>query len=156
MISGEEMEVNADTFENDFETFRSRDDVLTLLTHLGYLTYDEDEKTVRIPNEEIKIEFRQILSGQDTNKKWAKLIRKSQKLLEDTIAGHEDAVASAIAEVRDSEYAPTFYNDEQDLRYVVKFAYIAAIDQYFKAEELPSLWPPCLWGRGIRIDRGSD
>lgn len=77
LISGEEIEVNVDTFENDFETFRSRDDVLTLLTHLGYLTYDEDEKTVRIPNEEIKIEFRQILSGTDTNKKWAELIRKS-------------------------------------------------------------------------------
>lgn len=41
-------------------------------------------------------------------------------------------------EVRDSEYAPTFYNDEQTLRYVVKFAYIAAIDQFVKVEELPS------------------
>ena len=66
------------------------------------------------------------------------MIRKSQKLLEDTIAGDEDAVARAIAEVRDSEYAPTFYNDEQALRYVVKFAYVAAIDQYLKVEELPS------------------
>ena len=138
LISGEEIEVNVDTFENDFETFKSRDDVLTLLTHLGYLTYDEDEKVVRIPNEEIKIEFRQIISGTNTNKKWAALIRKSQKLLEDTIAGDQKAVETAIAEVRDSEYAPTFYNDEQALRYVVKFAYIAAIDQYMKVEELPS------------------
>lgn len=138
LISGEEIEVNVDTFENDFETFKCRDDVLTLLTHLGYLTYDEDEKTVRIPNEEIKIEFRQIISGTDTNKKWAALIRKSQKLLGNTIAGNEEAVEKAIAEVRDSEYAPTFYNDEQALRYVVKFAYIAAIDQYMKVEELPS------------------
>ncbi len=138
LISGEEIEVNVDSFENDFETFKSRDDVLTLLTHLGYLTYDEDEKTVRIPNEEIKIEFRQIISGTENNKKWAALIRKSQKLLEDTIAGDQKAVETAIAEVRDSEYAPTFYNDEQALRYVVKFAYIAAIDQYMKVEELPS------------------
>lgn len=138
LISGEKIEINVDTFENDFETFKCRDDVLTLLVHLGYLTYDEDEETVRIPNEEIKIEFRQILSGADTNKKWAELIRKSQKLLEDTIAGDQKAVERAIAEVRDSEYAPTFYNDEQALRYVVKFAYIAAIDHYLKVEELPS------------------
>ncbi len=33
---------------------------------------------------------------------------------------------------------PTFYNDEQSLRYVVKFAYVVAIDQYMKVEELPS------------------
>ena len=138
LISGEDIEVNVDTFENDFETFKSRDDVLTLLTHLGYLTYDEDEKTVRIPNEEIRIEFRQFLSGSDMNKKWAELIRKSQKLLEDTIGGNQEAVTKAIVEVRDSEYGPTFYNDEQALRYVVKFAYIAAIDQYMKVEELPS------------------
>ena len=138
LIAGEEIELNVETFENDFETFTSRDDVLTLLTHLGYLAYDEDEKTVRIPNEEIRIEFRQLISGTDTNKKWSELIRKSQKLLEDTISGNETAVETAIAQIRDSEYAPTFYNDEQALRYVVKFAYIAAMDQYMKIEELPS------------------
>ena len=138
LISGEEIEINVNTFENDFETFRSRDDVLTLLTHLGYLTYNEDEQTVRIPNEEIKIEFRQILSGTDVNRKWIELIRHSQKLLEETIAGNGDAVAKTIAEIRDTENAPTFYNDEQALRYVVKYAYIAAVDQYLKIEELPS------------------
>lgn len=138
LISGEEIEVSVEPFANDFESFRSRNDALTLLTHLGYLTYDENEKTVRIPNEEIRIEFRQILSGTDTNKKWAELIRKSQKLLNDTVTGDQNAVATAIMEVRDSEYAPTFYNDEQTLRYVVKFAYIAAKDQFVKVEELPS------------------
>ena len=58
--------------------------------------------------------------------------------MEDTISGDQKAVEQAIGEIRDSEYAPTFYNDEQALRYVVKFAYIAAIDQYLKVEELPS------------------
>ena len=37
--------------------FSSRDDVLTLLVHLGYLAYNEDDKTVRIPNEEIRSEY---------------------------------------------------------------------------------------------------
>ncbi|MDE6169389.1 MAG: PD-(D/E)XK nuclease domain-containing protein, partial [Acetatifactor sp.] len=63
-------------------------------------------------------------------------------LLEDTIAGNEEAVAKAIEETRGSEYAPTYYNDEQALRYVIKFAYIAALEQYLKVEELPS-------GKGI-------
>ena len=52
----------SETFQNDFESFESADDVLTLLIHLGYLTYHEKEKTVQIPNEEVRIEFRQFLT----------------------------------------------------------------------------------------------
>ena len=44
-------------FSNDLVTFRNRDDVLTLLIHLGYLAYDEETHKVRIPNEEIRLEF---------------------------------------------------------------------------------------------------
>ena len=70
------------------------------------------------------------------------LIRRSQKLLDDTIAGKADEVSKAIEDIRNTQYAPTFYSDEQALRYVIKFAYIAAIEQYLKIEELPS-------GKGI-------
>lgn len=138
LIAGEDVEVNVDGFENDFETFKSKDDVLTLLIHLGYLTYHEDEETVRIPNEEVRIEFDKILKSSEVNPKWIKLIRDSQKLLDDTIAGKERAVAEAIEAIRETQYAPTFYNDEQSLRYVIKYAYIACVGQYAKIEELPS------------------
>lgn len=60
MISGEEIEVDTEGFENDFETFKSKDDVLTLLIHLGYLAYKEEEPgtgIVRIPNKEVWMEF---------------------------------------------------------------------------------------------------
>jgi hypothetical protein len=43
-----------------------------------------------------------------------------------------------IQDVHDAEYAPTFYNEEQSLRYVIKIAYISCVDQYVKVEELPS------------------
>lgn len=66
------------------------------------------------------------------------LIRKSDQLLKDTLEGKRDAVAKAIADVHDSEYAPTYYSNEQSLRYVVKMAYISCVDQYSKVEELPS------------------
>lgn len=142
LIAGEEVEIRTDRFENDFESFKSRDDVLTLLIHLGYLTWNEKEKTAHVPNEEVRAEFEQILEGTGASRKWVELIGRSRKLLEDTIAGNAQAVVKALGEIRDTQYAPTFYNDEQALRYVVKFAYIAAIDQYLKVEELPS-------GRGI-------
>lgn len=149
LIAGESVTVNTDFFQNDVETFADKDDVLTLLIHLGYLTYEEvsdsysaeqDEELTglaRIPNEEIRTEFRQILRKAKHRSLFA-LVQKSDQLLADTIAGNTAAVAKAIQEVHDSEYAPTFYNNEQSLRYVVKLAYLSCIDQYAKVEELPS------------------
>ena len=57
LIGGVDVTVNTNGFANDLATFRGKDDVLTLLIHLGYLAYDLDRKTVRIPNEEIRMEF---------------------------------------------------------------------------------------------------
>ena len=38
MLAGEAIKINTGTFSNDMTTFASKDDVLTLLVHLGYLT----------------------------------------------------------------------------------------------------------------------
>jgi len=45
--------INTGTFSNDMTTFQSKDDVLTLLVHLGYLSYHWMDKTVSIPNKEV-------------------------------------------------------------------------------------------------------
>lgn len=49
--------IDPSTFQNDMTVFRTRDDVLTLLVHLGYLTYDRETSEVFIPNQEIEQEF---------------------------------------------------------------------------------------------------
>lgn len=54
-------EINDSDYVDDLTTFRGKDDVLTLMIHLGYLAYDSDKKTVRIPDEEIKQEFQQSI-----------------------------------------------------------------------------------------------
>lgn len=46
MLAGERVKVNTGTFSNDMTTFSCKDDVLTLLVHLGYLTYDSSSETV--------------------------------------------------------------------------------------------------------------
>jgi hypothetical protein len=38
-------------------SFESKDDVLTLLIHLGYLGYDEETCEVFVPNLEVSSEF---------------------------------------------------------------------------------------------------
>ena len=146
LIAGESVIVDTDSFQNDVETFTCKDDVLTLLTHLGYLTYEEepdsyDDDTVvglvKIPNEEVRSECDKILR-KAKHKSLIELVKKSDQLLKDTLEGNNDAVVKAIADVHDSEYAPTYYSNEQSLRYVVKMAYISCVDQYAKVEELPT------------------
>ncbi len=64
MLGGECFEVDTGSFQNDMTTFKSRDDVLTLLVHLGYLVYDASRKSVFIPNQEVREEFvRSVKSG---------------------------------------------------------------------------------------------
>ena len=141
LIAGERLKVNVTKFHNDFQTFNSKDDVLTLLVHLGYLAYDKKDKRVRIPNEEVRYEFDEILESPQ-HAKLIDLITASEKLLQETLNGNETVVADTIARVRETNYAPMFYNNEQALRYVIKFAYIVCIDYYLKVEELPT-------GKGI-------
>lgn len=149
LIAGETIEVNTYSFKNDVENFASKDDVLTLLIHLGYLSYyeeydynltDADSKPVgytKIPNEEVRLEFEQILK-KTKHQKLIDLVKASDQLLKETIAGNEESVAKAFSRIHDLNYAPTYYNDEQALRYVIRFAYLTCVDQYLKIEELPS------------------
>ena len=137
LIAGEQIVVNTKKFKNDFTSFSSKDDVLTLLIHLGYLVYDPKTRRVRIPNEEVRFEFDELLQDAQ-HTQLAKLITDSEHLLQDTLSGNETAVVESIKRVRDTNYAPKFYNDEQALRYVIKFAYIVCIDYYLKVEELPT------------------
>ena len=52
-------------------SIKNKDDVLTLLIHLGYLAYDGTQKEAFIPNEEIRGEF---VDAVDENK-WNELIK---------------------------------------------------------------------------------
>ncbi len=53
--------IDTGTFQNDMTSLQGRDDVLTLLVHLGYLAYD-DSGEVYIPNEEVRQEFIRAVS----------------------------------------------------------------------------------------------
>lgn len=140
MIGGNEMPVDTSTFQNDLTSIRTRDDVLSLLIHLGYLAYNTTQQTVRIPNEEIRSEFLSTIkvgSHDATNK----IIMNSDQLIVDTINCDEEAVARAIQDANDAGtfgVSPLFCNDEQALRSVVKFAYISCANSYMKIDELPS------------------
>lgn len=137
MLGGAHFKIDTGSFQNDFTSIHRKDDVLTLLVHLGYLAYDAEEKAVYIPNEEVRLEFiRAVETGR--HKEIARLLAESDRLLENTLSLDEESVAVAIETAHNAGTAPLFYNNEQALRSVVRFAYISCIDAYREIQELPS------------------
>ncbi|MCI9383255.1 MAG: AAA family ATPase [Lachnospiraceae bacterium] len=137
LLGGIEISVDTNGFSNDLVTFRDRDDVLTLLIHLGYLSYNEETRTVRIPNEEIRMEFARAIRGVKRDET-IRRVRESDQLFYDTIHKNEEAVAAQIEKIHAEETAILFYNNEQALRSVIKLAYFSYRDHYLKFEELPA------------------
>ena len=141
MLGGAACEVDTGSFQNDMTSMKSKDDVLTLLIHLGYLAYDEDEQSVRIPNVEVRQEFvRAIKNGNRTE--LMKAIQRSDEILQATWQKDGDSVAELINEIHDEDTASLFYNNEQALRSVIKMAYLSSLDDYTRVEEMPA-------GKGI-------
>lgn len=57
MLGGGRCRINSQRFQNDMTSVKSRDDVMTLLIHLGYLAYDSERQETFIPNQEVADEF---------------------------------------------------------------------------------------------------
>lgn len=54
LLSGACIEKDIRIFENDLHKIKTCDDVLTYLIFLGYLGFDENKRTVYIPNEDVR------------------------------------------------------------------------------------------------------
>ena len=137
MIAGEKIKVNFSKFQNDMTTFNSADDVLTLLVHLGYLTYDFYNKEVWIPNSEIQQEF--INSIEDGG--WETvmtLICQSDELLRVTLACDEEKVAEMIEQSHQDNISILQYNNENSLSCVISLAYYSAQEFYNIYREMPA------------------
>jgi hypothetical protein len=137
MLGGARYRIEVGSFQNDMTNINDKDDVLTLLVHLGYLAYDSVEHTIYIPNEEIRQEFICAVE-KGKRKEISKLIRTSDQLLQATLDMDEEAVAEAIEKAHTEGCAPLFYNNEQALRSVIRFAYISSVDEFLRIEEIPS------------------
>lgn len=139
MIAGGRCEVDTSSFQNDMTTFRSRDDILTLMIHLGYLTYDKNSRCVSIPNLEVQQEFiRAIKNGAG----WGGLMKsldRSYQLLEDTWRMDGDAVASAIEKIHSETTSLFTFHNENSLACVIYIAYYSARAYYMNPiAELPT------------------
>lgn len=136
MMSGEKVRINTGSFSNDMVTFHTKDDVLTLLIHLGYLGYDFDNQSVFIPNNEIRQEFFNAVSVSDWGEV-SKALLHSSATLEAIWVGKSEHVAKEIEQAH-FETAHIQYNDENALSYTISLALYTARNFYTVVRELPT------------------
>jgi len=137
MLAGERCRVNTTKFQNDVRVIRSKDDALTVLIHLGYLAYDSAQGSCYIPNREVGIELTNAVEDTD----WSRLnkaLQESASLLDATLRGDSQAVATAIDLAHDENTSILSYNDENSLACVLSIAYYAAKNDYIIHRELPT------------------
>ena len=136
LLAGEEVYLNTNKFQNDMTTFKSKDDVLTLLIHLGYLGYNSSNQTCYIPNKEVTSSF--VASVEDSSwNETTKALLNSRELLEATWNQDEKKVAKYIEEAHLDTSILT-YNNENALSYTISIAYMYARNYYTIVREIPS------------------
>ena len=137
MLGGGHVFVDTHSFRNDMQSFGTKDDVLTLLVHLGYLAYDAERKEAFIPNKEIIEEFETAMrvSG------WPEVmnvLKASDRLLEDTLSCDEESVASGLDKAHMEAASILAYNDENSLGASIGLAYYSARKDYKLIREMPA------------------
>ena len=95
MLGNINCQIDIGTFQNDMTNFLGKDDVLTLLIHLGYLAYNETTRTVFIPNEEVREEFLRVIRTSGWNEV-IRAISHSERLLAETLQQNEQTVAREL------------------------------------------------------------
>ena len=137
LLAGQKAVIDTTTFTNDMVTFNTKDDVLTLLIHLGYLTYNSDTKEVSIPNYEISEQFASTIRVMGWSEV-ANSIKNSDELLKATLACDEEKVAELIEQSHQDNTSILKYNDENSLSCVLSLAYYSARKNYIVERELPA------------------
>lgn len=136
MMGGGRCKVDTSTAQNDMITFTGKDEVLTLLVHLGYLAYDSDREEVFVPNLEVEKEFKTAMVGPGWDKV-TKALSDSENLLEAAWRGDEAVVAKGIDAVHMDSTSILTYNNENALSCVISLAFYSAKNYYTLVREFP-------------------
>ena len=137
MLAGSRCAVDPTGFQNDMSVIRSKDDVLTVLIHLGYLSYDGAMGECYIPNREVAGEMANAVKATGWKEVTDALLQSKQLLL-DTLDGNSEAVAKAIEAVHDENTSILSYNNENSLACVISLAYYYAKNDYIIHREFPT------------------
>ncbi len=128
LLSGASVGITVDEEGIDLSDIGSLDTALTALVHLGFLAYQEEDGTVRIPNQEVASEFLKATNAAKKNPCY-KIMARSKELLRKTLRGDAKAVAKMLQENHETYSSVFSYNQENDLACIVITSYSAFIEK---------------------------
>ena len=137
MVAGGRCKVDPTGFQNDMSIVRTRDDVLTVLIHLCYLSYNWRRDECYIPNREVAGEMINAIK----ENRWEIVVdalERSEQLLQATLEGDCEAVAKGIEAAHDEHTSILSYNNENSLACVLSLAYYYAKNDYIMHREFPT------------------
>ncbi|MBO6147825.1 MAG: AAA family ATPase [Lachnospiraceae bacterium] len=137
MLAGIKRPVDISSFSNDLSHFKTKDDVLSCLIHMGYLGYDAYTKEAFIPNREVAEVFESAVKTGD----WddiADALRNSDALLRAVWQLDGDKVAKAIALSHQDYSSIINFNDENSLALAIMVSFYTARQYYSIVREFPA------------------
>ena len=135
MLAGGRCKVDPTGFQNDMSEVRNKNDVFTVLIHLGYLSYNWRKDECYIPNKEVAGEMVNAVRANNWKNIMAAL-DASEQLLQATLEGDEEAVARGVDAAHDENTSILSYNNENSLACVLSIAYYYAKNDYVMVREL--------------------
>ena len=136
MLAGENVDVNVTRYMNTMTSFHTRDDLFTYLIHLGYLAYNLEDGTCRIPNKEVRQEWFNAIETEEDYAVTTQIIQSSKELLSQTWQGNEEAVEKALDISHIHVTSNRSYNNEDAFQSAIYLAYIYALNKYMVVKEM--------------------
>ena len=138
MLAGGSVPVKITQFTNTLTGINTKDNLYTFLLHTGFLAYNADDKTCRMPNLETQDIWGAALENTESFRVIGEFVRNSEFLLKATLAKDGDAVASALEVMHTEVTSNMSYNHEQSLQSAIDIAYMFARTYYSLFNELPT------------------
>ena len=135
MIAGENVEVDPETYLNTMTDFISKDDAFTYLMHVGYLAYNKEDSTCRIPNMEVRKDWHRAVSILPDYSATDEIIKASRDAWNALLQKDQDAVAKALDESHIHVTSHRNFENEAALASAIYIAFVYALNNYTVIKE---------------------
>lgn len=128
MVAGERVTTNIGQFTAASMEMNSREQIYSAMVIYGLLTYEDGR--VFIPNKELMDKFDELLLSKESLGYVYSLARKSEQMLQATIAGDTETMEKILQFAHNTETPILSYNNEIELSALVNLCYLSARDRY--------------------------
>ncbi len=128
MVSGERVAADIGQFAAVSMEINSREQIYSAMVIYGLLTYEKGR--VLIPNKELMDRFHELLLSKDSLGYVYQLARKSEQMLQATLAGDIRVMEEILSYAHNTEAPILAYNSEAELSAMVNLCYLSARNKY--------------------------